>query len=63
MSIEKMYDKYYAECNVCGEALAPESSFDKAIAAKNYAGWKSYRIGNSRKWKDICYECQMLEER
>lgn len=48
-------------CDLCGEQLWTEYSWDDAIEAKKAAGWKSKCIDGS--WMDICTDCQSKGEK
>lgn len=56
MSIVKEYGKYTPTCDICGEELPPELTFEDAVQAKKDAGWKRQKTNGA--WEDICTECQ-----
>ena len=55
MSIEHFCGRYTAVCNMCGEELPVEPSFEAAVAARKEAGWKSRKVNDQ--WEDWCYDC------
>lgn len=54
--IDKQYGKYIPTCDVCGETLEAELSFDEAVAEMKSESWKTKAVMGE--WENICPECQ-----
>jgi len=43
-------------CDICGDPLEIEDSFDDAVKAMRAAGWKTNKYGDE--WENVCTDCQ-----
>lgn len=55
MSIERFRDGFMPTCDICGNELPPEDTFQDAVDAKKEAGWKSRKANGE--WEDVCDDC------
>ena len=61
MSIERLCgDYYYPMCDICGEKLPLEETWQDAANATENAGWVS--CGEGYEYTDVCEACQRLGE-
>lgn len=56
MSIERFCDCYTPTCDLCGDELGEEYTFEDAVESKKRNGWRSYNQDGT--WLDVCPECQ-----
>lgn len=60
MSIRDDGDGYHAvECDLCGDEIASEASFDEAVSAAKRQ--HAVRRGDGGAWEHICRPCQRAE--
>lgn len=53
--IDKIYGKFYAICDGCGEELDPTDTFDEAKSQADAEGWETKRMGTD--WINLCQTC------
>ena len=56
MAIEFEYGKRVPTCNLCGDKLPPEDSFEEAKIAMKEAGWSAEKIDED--WANYCLDCK-----
>jgi hypothetical protein len=55
--IDKIYGKFYAICDGCGEELDPTDTFDEAKSQADAEGWETKR------WEQTGLICARLVQR
>ena len=56
MAIEKEYGKYIAVCDMCGDTLPAEDTYNDAIRAIKEAGWSTKNADGE--WINTCSTCE-----
>ncbi len=57
MSIVRHYGQFTPTCDICGDELQAQESFQEAVLTRNEADWKSQKNSDGE-WEDICRKCQ-----
>ena len=58
MSIERRYGaKFAVVCDVCGDSLPEEYTFEDAVQSRKYEGWRVVREPRTGQWYDACPDC------
>lgn len=53
--LDKLYGKFYASCDMCGEELDPTDTFDEATNQLYSKNWKT--IKEETEWVNLCPDC------
>jgi hypothetical protein len=66
MAIERQYMRgdglrFIPSCDLCGESLPDEASFEDARSAMKEARWK-LRKDELNDWQNVCADCFALEK-
>ena len=57
--IEKIDGEFVLYCDVCGEIITTEPTFNDCVESKKEFGIKSQFLDGE--WQDVCLECQGVE--
>jgi len=56
MGVIKVFDQYTPICDICGEELAIEPTFQDAVCAIEAASWQ--RVKTDFGWDNYCTRCK-----